>query len=83
MPQKDNINYLVVARDDFSGWPEARALYTATTAAVTRFLYEDVIYRYSCFQRLVLNRGPENKDLVEEFTRRYRIKRVVTSAYYL
>ena len=29
------MNYLVVTRDDFSGWLEARALYTATTTAVT------------------------------------------------
>ena len=65
------MNYLVVARDNFSGWPEARALYTATTTAVTRFLYKDIICRYGYFQRLVLNRGPKNKDLVEELTRRY------------
>ena len=38
------MNYLVVARDDFSGWLEAYALYTATTIAVTRFLYKDIIY---------------------------------------
>ena len=49
IPQKDNMNYLVVARDDFSGWPEARALYTATTAVVTRFLYKDIICRYGYF----------------------------------
>ena len=38
------MNYLVVTRDDFSGWPEAYTLYTTTTAAVTRFLYKDIIY---------------------------------------
>ena len=82
MPQKDNMNYLVVARDDFSGWPEARALHAATTAAVARFVYEDIICRHGCFQRLVLDGGPENKNLVEELARRYRIKRVVTSPYH-
>ena len=49
IPQKDNINYLVVTRDDFSSWLEARALYTTTTTVVTRFLYKDIICRYSYF----------------------------------
>ena len=37
---------------------------------------------HGCFQRLVLDGGPDNNDLAEELARRYRIKRVVTSAYH-
>ena len=82
MPLRENKNYLVVARDDFSGWPEARALSAATSMAVVRFLYEDVICRHGCFQRLVLDGGPENKDVVDDLAQRYRIRRIVTSAYH-
>ena len=44
---------------------EGRVLYKATTAAITRFLYKDIIYRYSVFIRLIKDGGPENKDLVD------------------
>ena len=80
-PYWANMNYLVVARDDFSGWAEARALYAANTFAVTRFLYEEIICRHGCFQRLNLNREPETKEFVEELAQRYSIKRIVTSPY--
>jgi hypothetical protein len=82
MPLRENKNYLMVARDDISGWPEARVLNAATSMAVARFLYEDVICRYGCFQRLVLDGGPENKDIVDNLAQRYRIRRIVTSAYH-
>ena len=38
MPQSDSKNYLVVAREDLSGWPEARALSKASSEAITKFL---------------------------------------------
>ncbi len=60
------MNYLVVAWDNFSRWAEARALYAANTFTITRFLYEEIICRYGCFQRLILNREPETKEFVEE-----------------
>ena len=82
MPLRENKNYLVVAHDDFSGWPEARASSAATSMAVARFLYEDVICRHGCFQRLILDGGPENKDVVDDLAQRYRIWRIVTSAYH-
>ena len=43
MPHRANMNYLVVARDDFPGWLEARALHAANSSAVARFLYKEII----------------------------------------
>ena len=74
--------YLVVARDDFSGWVEARPLARATSKAVAKFLWEDVVCRHGVFGRLIVDGGPENKGLVTEFARRYGIKRVMVSAYH-
>jgi len=70
MPPCKGKNYLVVARDDLSGWVEARALSSANS------LWEDVVCRYGCFGRLVVDGGPENKGWVKAFTRKYGIKRV-------
>ena len=49
---------------------------------VTQFLFEDIIYRYSIFRKCVIDRGLENKSLLEVLIDRYSIKRVVTSAYH-
>jgi hypothetical protein len=82
MPSCAGKHYLVIARDDLSGWPEARALAKADSASIAKFLWEEVVCRHGCFGRLVVDGGPENKGFVEEFTRRYRIQRVQISAYH-
>lgn len=82
MPSSQGMKYLVVARDDFSGWPEARALHSATAKNVAKFLWENVICRHGCFGKLVVDGEPENKDHVIELANRYAIKRVVVSAYH-
>lgn len=41
-----------------------------------------MICRHSCFRKLVINRGSENKEAIEELTQRYGIKRVIVSAYH-
>ena len=80
--QKRVRSFLVAARDDLSGWIEARATGNANSLSVAKFLWEDVICRYGCFGRLIVDGGPENKDLVEELAERYGIKRVQVSAYH-
>ena len=68
-------HYLVTARDDLSGWAKLRALANATSAAVAKFLWEDVVYRHGCFRRMVVDGGPKNKKHVDEFTRKHGIRR--------
>jgi hypothetical protein len=82
MPLCNGKHYLVIARDDLSGWAESRALASATSAAMARFIWEDVVYKHGCFGRLVVDGGPENKLYIEEFTTRYRIERVQVSSYH-
>src|SRR5271169_3379589 len=81
MPSCDGKHYLVLARDDFSGWVEGRALRAATSRAVAKFLWEDVVCRHGIFGQLIVDGGPENKDIVDEFAKIYGISRVVISAY--
>jgi hypothetical protein len=82
MPSCEGKNYLVAAREDLSGWVEGRALASANSAAVAKFLWEDVVCRHGCFGRLVVDGGPENKRHVAEFTKKYGIERVQVSAYH-
>ena len=53
--------FLVITRDNLSGWPKVRALLNANTALVVVFIQEDIIYRYRMFVKLVINGGLENK----------------------
>lgn len=82
MPKDRNKNYLVLARSDLSGWVEGRALSSATSELVAQFLYEDIICRHGLFRKMVVDGGPENKDMTEALANRYNIRRVVTSAYH-
>jgi hypothetical protein len=80
-PRAEGKNCFVVARCDFTGWPEGRPLHTASAALVAKFLYEDVICRYSCVPIVVNDGGPENKALVRVLFRRYKVKNIVITPY--
>jgi hypothetical protein len=82
MPPSEGFHYLVRARSDFSGWLEGRALRRATSENVARFLWEDVDCCHGIFSKLVVDGGPENKDLVAVLAEKYNIRRVVVSAYH-
>lgn len=74
--------FFIVAHYDLSGWVEAKSLCTFFSWAVTDFLWEDIIYCYSCFGKLIIGKGSENKDAVTELTQRCRIESVVVSTYH-
>ena len=59
--------FLVTVRCDFSGWVEERVLINVISELVVKFLWEDIICRYGCFERLVIDGGFENKDVSEAF----------------
>ena len=81
MPTSNGKSYLIVARDDVSGWVEARALAKLSSETVAKFVYEDVICRHGCFMHLSIDGGPENKSWLSVLTTKYKIKRTVISAY--
>ena len=65
-----------MARDDFLGQVEGRALEIANLANVTKFIWEDIIYRYKPFRTLVLDGGLENKDNIIVFRDKYGFRRI-------
>jgi len=57
--------YLVVARCDFSGWPESRSLKKAKSEAIVEFL-EEIFSRNGIPMILTGDGGAENKGLVDD-----------------
>ena len=74
--------YLVLAREDLSEWIEERVLIKTNSKTIVKFLWEDIICRHECFEKLIVDEESENKDLVEEMINRYKIKRIVVSVYH-
>ena len=78
----EGYKYAVFARDDLSGWSEGRALMEANSKSVAKFLFEDVICRHGCPQRIVMDGGSENKKVTKALLKHYRIKQIDISAYH-
>src|SRR5215471_3598566 len=75
--------YIVVAMDYFTKWPEARALTEATAKKVADFIYEDIICRHGCPQRILSDRGSHfNNNLIQDLTERFKIKHGFSTPYH-
>lgn len=74
--------FVISAVDSFSGWIEARALKKADSEAVARFIYEDVICRFSCIPYFTVDGGSEFKGFVDVLFRQYQVTVVVSNAYH-
>ena len=74
--------YLVVAREDVSGWPEARAIRKANLQTVAKFLEEDVISRHGCPTSIVVDGGSENKGIVDELCAQLRVAKHTVTPYH-
>jgi transposase InsO family protein len=78
----DGYGFIVFARDDLSGWVEARALKNNTSLEVGTFLYEEVIYRHGLPQKFVMDNGPENQDITKSLLEHYNVKNINISVYH-
>ena len=78
MPEsREGYKFIVFGRDDLSGWVEGRALKENTAHNVAKFLYEEVICRHGCPQRIVVDGGSENKSVAKALLENYRVQRTV------
>ena len=82
MPVSNEGSFLVLARDDLSGWVEGRAIDAANSYNISKFLYEEVVCRHGCPRRIVLDGGRENMDMTGDLLEDYRIQNTVISAYH-
>ena len=73
--------YLIVARDDLSGWAEARPLRRKESKDVAKFLWEDVISRMGVIGWITTDNGTEVMGAVDLLVERYEVPHITTAAY--
>jgi hypothetical protein len=78
----DGYRFLVLARDDLSGWVEGRALKEKSSLEVATFIYEDLICRHGLPQKIVMDGGTENMDVTKSLLEHYGIQNLSISAYH-
>ncbi len=64
--------YLVVARDDLSGWVEARALTTIKASNLADFLFEQILCRFGPIGFILTDNGPEFSEIRDKMVRPVR-----------
>jgi hypothetical protein len=60
------MRYLVLPREDLTNQVEGQALQSKTTAAMCRFLVEEVVCRYGCVGKIVADRRELDAQEAEE-----------------
>ncbi len=74
--------YIVLTKNDFLKWIKERVLRAATSKAIAKFLWKNVIYRHNCLKRFVMNEESKNKKIVETLIEKYKIKWVMMLIYH-
>ncbi|MBW0583065.1 hypothetical protein O181_122780 [Austropuccinia psidii MF-1] len=74
--------YLVVARDDFSGWPEAIGLVKFTAKSVSEWFTSEWICRYGTPKEVTVDGGPEFGKELHDAVKKAGSKIRVTTPYY-
>ena len=73
---------LVIIKNDLTEWIKTCVLFNLRTKTVAKFLWKNIIYRFKCFESIVINENFENKIIIEELLNRYRIRIKLTSTYH-
>ena len=74
-------NYLFIIKDNFSGWVKVKSIKTLISIKVIKFIYNKIIYKYSIFGKLKVNKGSEfKKSIIIEF-KKLGIARIVIFIY--
>ena len=84
LPQTEKGNkYIVVAIDYFTKWPEAKALKEASAKEVSTFIFEDIICRHGCPQKILSDRGSHfNNQLIKDLTQKFEIRHNFSTLYH-
>ena len=82
MPWGGKDGFIVLARDDLSGWVEGRALQSTDSEGVAKFLQEEVICRHGVPIRIVLDGGSENMLFTEQTVKKYGMHGIGIAPYH-
>src|SRR6266540_2903758 len=81
---EDGYRYIIVAMDYFSRWPEARLFTHANARQVAKFIYKEIICRFSASRVLKRNRGKHFvNEVIQELTDKFQIRHSLSSPYHL
>ncbi len=84
LPQtKDGYRYIVIAIDYFLRWPEAWPLTHANARQVAKFIYEEIICRFSTPRVLQNDRGTHFvNEVIQKLTNKFWIRHSLFSPYH-
>ena len=74
--------YLIVVRDDFSGWAETIGLPTLGSARIAEWFKENWIYRYGVIKEVTVDGGGEFKNELKKAVEESGSKIRITTPYY-
>ena len=75
--------YIIVATEYLTKWPEARALPNAKAASMASFFYEDIICRHGCPKELLTDQGTHFvNELLQAMCKRVGVKHRLSTAYH-
>ena len=81
MPLSAGFRFIVAARDDLTGFTEARAIRKNDSKTLAKFFHEQIYCRYGAVNKVVTDNGPEVKGAFEILLRRLGIPQVHISPY--
>jgi transposase InsO family protein len=82
MPKAHGKTQVIAARDDLSGYIEARMVGKATARLVAAFLFEDIICRWGTIEELTSDNGSEFVgEAVDILVKKYGINQIKISPY--
>jgi hypothetical protein len=75
--------YIIVAMDYFTKWPEAKAVKVDNAKEVAKFIYEEIICRHGCPEKILSDRGTHfNNKMIEELMDKFEIKHRFSTSYH-
>jgi Integrase zinc binding domain/Integrase core domain len=75
--------YIIVAMDYLTKWPEAKPVPRATAEATATFLYNDIIGRHGCPSEILSDQGRHFKNnMIAQLTEKFQIRHQFATPYH-
>jgi transposase InsO family protein len=75
--------YIIVAIDYFTKWVEVKVVKVDNAEEVATFIYEEIICRHGCPQKILSDRGTHfNNNMINELMKKFEIKHIFSTSYH-
>jgi hypothetical protein len=76
--------YIIVAIDYFMKWAKAKAVKVDNAEEVATFIYEEIICRHGCSQKILSDREAHfNNNMIKKLMKKFEIKYIFSTNYHL